>query len=209
MDEPSSLVLGGLPDQTSTTGDQEEGSQSGDTAQPIAKQETKAVTKWKVIVIAVLVLSALGVAFATYRYIHRSEIVQFEEFFFSSAHKTLEAVGKSLEKTLKSLDSLAVSVVSNARVTNQTRPFVTVADFAMRAAKVISLSDAVFLSLMPLVTKEQRQQWGDYVVQHDQWLNTSIDLQEDFDLYQGPLDLAFGKIPTIWGDFGDIPEDIE
>ena len=197
-------------DQTSTHDDenQSQGSNNNEPA-PIAKQETKAVAQWKWIVVAVLVCSALGVAAVTFWYIRRSEELQFEENFESSAHKTLEAIGKSLEKTLKSLDSLTVSLVSNVRVTNQTWPFVHVADFTMRAAKVISLSDAVFLSLMPLVTKANRDEWEKFCVQNDQWLNSSIGLQEEFDLYQGPLDLAYGKAPIIWGDFGDIPYDIE
>ena len=200
-----------MSDCSSSTYENESQLASGNTNQtaPIATRETKAVSQTKWIVMAVLVCSALGVALLTYRYIRWSEEDKFEENFRSSAHKTLEAIGNSIEKTLKSLDSLTVSLVSNARVTNQTWPFVTVADFAIRAAKVISISDAVFLSVMPVVTKAKRGQWEAYCVENDQWLNSSIGLQDEYDLYQGPLDLAYGKNPIIWGDFGDIPYDIE
>ena len=91
----------------------------------IAQHETRIVLQWKLLTLAVLVCSAVVGAILTHRYVRDAEQEQFEENFLSSAHKTLQAVGNSLEKTLKSLDSLTVSIVSNARVTNQTWPYVS------------------------------------------------------------------------------------
>jgi len=91
---------------------------------PIARRETRAVTKWKLVVLLVLLCSALGVALCTFGYIRKNEETKFQDDFQSSAHKVLEAIGKSLEKTLKGLDSLSVAVVSHARATNQTWPLV-------------------------------------------------------------------------------------
>jgi hypothetical protein len=176
---------------------------------PLAKQETRKVTLWKLTVLSVLLISAFFTAAATYIFIKNSENAQFEKIFESSASKVLEAVGKSLEKTLKSLDSFAVAIVSHAHNTNQTWPFVAVPDFAIRAAKMISLSNAVFISILPLVSNQTREEWERFAATHDQWLNESVHLQERYDLFHGPLMYALGHIDVIWGDFGDIDYSVE
>jgi len=103
----------------------------------IANKESKAVRRNKCLVMAMLAFSAIGVGLATYFYIRNSEESKFEDDFESSAHKVLEAIGKSLEKTSKSLDSLTVAIVSHVRDTNQQWPLVVVPDFALRASKII------------------------------------------------------------------------
>jgi len=64
----------------------------------------------------------------------------FEEQFLDDAHKVLEAVGSSLYLTLGAIDALVDSMISFAHYTNQTWPFVTIPDFAVRSAKIRSLS---------------------------------------------------------------------
>jgi len=210
--EDSNRSFGG-PDGEFTSTHDDEGPEDLDDEdakeQPmIAKKETKAVRRNKYLVMAVLAFSAIVVGLVTYFYIRNSEESKFEDDFESSAHKVLEAIGKSLEKTLKSLDSLTVAIVSHARDTNQQWPLVFVPDFALRASKIIALSDAVFLSLMPIVTTETRSAWEEFAVQQDGWLNQSVAMQADFDLYFGPLDLANGEVTSIWGDWGDIPYNV-
>jgi len=86
---------------------------------PIAGKETRNVKGLRLIVMAVLICSAISVGLATYYYISHSEDDKFGDDFKGNAHKVLEAVGLSLEKTLKALDSLSVSLVSYAQATNQ------------------------------------------------------------------------------------------
>ena len=189
-----------------------DGASSNDDApkeKPLAKRETRKVTLWKLTVLSVLLISAFVTAAATYIFINNSANAEFEKIFKSSGGKVLEAVGKSLEQTLKSLDSFAVAAVSHAHNTNQTWPFVTVPDFAMRAAKMISLSNVVFVSILPLVSNQTREEWERFAATHDQWLNESVHLQEQYDLFHGPLMYALGHIDVIWGDFGDIDYGIE
>ena len=180
-----------------------------ETENPLAKRETRAVTRLKVIVMMVLLLCAVGTATLTYFYIHNSENAQFQQGYENSAHKLLEAIRKSLLRTLESLDNLAVATVSHARSTNQTWPTVTVPDFAMRAAKMMSLSDAVFVALLPRVTNDTRLTWERYAATHDQWFNQSVHLQENYDLFHGPIKYATGHTNVIWGDFGDIEYNLE
>ena len=176
----------------------------------LANRETRAVTKWKLVVLVVLLLSAIGTAWSVYCYIHNSETAQFHQSFDNSAQKVLESIGIGFEKTLKSLDSLAVAVVSHAITTNQTWPFVTVPHFAFHSAKMISNSDAVVVIMLPLVAAEKRTQWENYTITHNQWVNESVPLQEDYAFYSGPLNYDTSEYDgVIYGDFGPVEYDVE
>ena len=177
---------------------------------PLANRETRAVTKWKLVVLAVLLLSAIGTALCVYYYIRNSETAKFQEAFHSSAIKVLEVVGLSFETALKSLDSLAVAFVSEANISNQTFPFVTVPDFPILAAKMISNSDAFVVTFWPLIANELREQWEQYSVTHSQWVNASVRLQQDYAFYHGPLEFDTSNYDgVIYGDLGPIEYDVE
>jgi hypothetical protein len=102
----------------------------------IAKDEDRAVFRLRLLVIGVLVASTVGVAFAVYYYISKSENREFEENFSADAKKVLDSLGSSLELTLSAVDALVVNIVSYAILSNSSWPFVTVPDFAVRANKI-------------------------------------------------------------------------
>jgi hypothetical protein len=104
-----------------------------------------------------------------------------------------------------SFDSLAVSTISLARATNQTWPFVTLPDFAVRMAKILPLSRTFVMYMLPLVTPSQRDEWEAYTVQNDYWVNESIKIQKEFQNYYGPTEYDTESYGTIHGDFADIP----
>jgi hypothetical protein len=83
----------------------------------------------------------------------------------------LDDIGKSLYLTLGTVDSFVVNIVSSAGNTDEAWPFVTVPDFAVRAAKVLSLSDAIFLTVYPLVSGDQRSNWENYTSENKQWVS--------------------------------------
>ena len=176
----------------------------------LAKRETRAVTKWKLGVLVVLLLSAIGTALAVFFYIRNSETEKFEEAFQSSAFKVLESVGISFETALKSLDSLAVAFVSEATISNQPFPFVTVPDFAILAAKMISNSDSFVVTFWPVIASKDREHWEEYSLTHNQWVNASVHLQEDYAFYHGPLEYdTSNRNGVIYGDFGPVQFDLE
>jgi hypothetical protein len=179
--------------------------------QGIASNETRKVNFYRTLVVLVLVFAAIGTGVGIYFYISTSEQHAFERGYYSAAHKVLGAVGKSLEQTLKGMESLSVQIVSHVHATNQSWPTVYVPDYAFRASKIMALTDLVILSLMPLVTNNTRLEWEEFSVQpqYDEWLNSSIALQQDFDLFHGPVAwMDYDKRGTIWGDFGDIPYNV-
>jgi len=176
----------------------------------IAKQETKAVFRLKLLVLLLLTFFAVGTALAVFYYTTGSEQDQFEDQFKDDAHKVLEAVGSSLDKTFGAFDSLAVAAVSYARSTNQTWPNVTLPDFGMRAAKVLELSDGVItVNICPFVTPEQRAGWEEYASvegEHIYWVNETLMIQETWKNYYGPINqYNWTGYDIIHGDFDDVP----
>jgi hypothetical protein len=82
-----------------------------------------------------------------------------------------------LERTLGALDALQSQIVSEARSSNQTWPFVTIADFAVRASKLRLLSEVLAISMGNIVTKENRLQWEAYAKENQGWVNESMNVQ--------------------------------
>jgi hypothetical protein len=171
----------------------------------IAKNETKTVLRLKLVVLLVLVFSAVAVGTAVYIYTSGSEKSQFEQQFNDDSNKVLEAISSTIDKTLDSYDSLSVTLVSYARATNQTWPFVTLPDFAVRMSKLLPLSDAVAISVAPIVTPDKRLEWEAYALEHDSWVNESMAIQETWKNYYGPVIYDWEPTRVIHGDLGAVP----
>jgi hypothetical protein len=171
----------------------------------IAKQETRDVLRHKLVVSIVLLLSSLGIAVSTYLHLSRIEHANFENQFQDDSKKLLQAIGSSLDKTLGTFDGLAVTMVSSAKAAKEEWPFVTLPDFAVRLSKLLPLSDAFTILILPLVTAEQRKDWEAYALSHDDWVNESMAVQETWDGYYGPVVYDWKPTPTIHNDLGEIP----
>jgi hypothetical protein len=163
----------------------------------IAKEETRNVLRLKFLVILVLIASTVGVAVGVYKYVSNAEQETFEASFEDDSDKVLEAMGSVLDHTLGSVDAFLVSLASYARVSNSTWPMVTLPDYAVRLAKLRSLSQAVLVSQYHFVTGEQRETWENYTVANDGWVQEGIDVQKTDDTFHG-------KIVTDYWTRGDV-----
>jgi hypothetical protein len=174
----------------------------------VSKKETKDVLYLKLLVLFILVVSATTIASCVYVYITRNETAQFESKFKNDADKVLVAIGSSLHRTMGLLDSLAVTYVSYARDQNDSWPFVTLPDFGARMAKLLPLTDAILISVLPIIYPEDRKEWEEYSLDNDSWVNESIVLQETWDGYYGPINHDWEPYGHIFGDHGDIEANI-
>jgi hypothetical protein len=171
----------------------------------IAKKETRAILWLRLAVVVVLVTSIIGVSLAVYSYTKESEQESFENQFQNDATKVLESIGTTLEKAMGAFDVLAVTLVSSAQTLNQTWPFVTMPNFGVHVAKLLPLSKAMYIQLTPLVTPENREQWENYSLQHKDWVDNVIQIQENWKNYYGPNVDKWSAHGIIHGDFGDMP----
>ena len=181
----------------------------------IANKETRAVMWWKLIVLCVLTTCAGLAARSVYRYATTTEHVQFATQFHSDANKVLEAMAKSITTTLSAFDALALTLVSHARSTDQAWPFVTLDAYAVRAANVLELSNALIVAFQPLVqSEEQRMEWENYTNDEDnlQWIYDTWEIQGTWEGYPGNNNEEDWSSawrdhhdPIVHNDFGPLP----
>jgi hypothetical protein len=175
----------------------------------LANKETKMVGRLKIVVLLVLMFSAIGVALSVFFYVRNSELDAFEESFNSDGVKVLSSLGANLDLTMEAMDSFAVSILSYARETNQTWPFVTIPDFAIRAGKLLTLSSAFYVNTYPLIyNQDQRKEWEQYTASHNQWVDESIAIQENHDGYTGPIIKNYTNWDVIH-DYGEYDKEVE
>lgn len=99
-------------------------------SEAIAKRETKFLFGMRLVVMAVLICSTCLLAYFVHKYLSTEEENEFHDKFESDAGKVLQAVGTSLDLTLGSVDALTVAMVSHAKATNQSWPFVSDATYS-------------------------------------------------------------------------------
>lgn len=170
----------------------------------IAHKESQELRRYKIIALVMMFGMCVVVAVCVYCYIMRSERKHFEVHFKESASIVLEGVGNSIARTLTPLDSLAVSLVSYARATKNSWPYVTYPDYALRLSKLMPFTDAMLIEYMPLVQSEQKTTWELYCSEHNQWVNESIKLQDSWDKYTGPIIYDWEPSDKIFSDDGEI-----
>jgi hypothetical protein len=165
----------------------------------IGAKESKAVHLIRALAIAVIVLSTIGVALAVFYYMTNSEKKTFAYRFKSDSYKILESIGSTFDRSLGSVDTFAVNLVSTAKQSDQTWPFVTLSDFSVKSSKILSLSKGVLFAMFTFVTHQQRATWNNYTIHHDQWVDESLDVQE-----QALNKTYFGPIKRNWLKAEDI-----
>ena len=184
------------------------GNGNGDDNAILSQKENRSVLCVRLAVLFVLLASTIAVAAIVYKYITNSELVEFETQFDADATKILTSLGAKFDLTLGAIDAFVVSIVSYAADTNSTFPFVTLPHFAVRAKKIQSLSDAVYLNVYMVVDntikedgKNQRDAWEEYTAKHNYWVNESIQIQAEDETFHGRLNHTFTTLDVVHDDF--------
>jgi len=163
----------------------------------IAAAESRDLSRYRLFIFIVLLLSMIGTAVAVYLLMSSKEQEKYTDQFREDAKKVLDSIGKNLDVTLSAIDALAVSLVSYSQYSNSTWPFVTMPDFAVHSAKARSLSRAVFLVVYPYVLEKRRIAWEKYSVLNDAWVEDGIKVQEKSASFVGPTILNYTTLGVI------------
>jgi hypothetical protein len=174
----------------------------------LAKRETQDVFRLRLAVLLVLVSSAIGAAIAVHFYLAISEETQFMHQFHEDSKKVFDEIGRGIDETMAAFDSMAVTLVSTANMTNQSWPFVTMADYAVRMSKVVPLTHAVVSNTYHVVRPDQRVQWENYTANNNGWVNEGMTVQKDWGGYYGPIEYNGEQPSTLYGTAGDVPMNI-
>lgn len=169
----------------------------------LAERESTRVRRTKYFVMLFLLFIMVGVSAATYHLISKQEYEEFHRQFKEDSHKVLSTMGSNLVRTLQASDAFVVSMSSLAAATNQSWPFVVIPDFAVRAEKIRSLANAVYVNTYHLVEPSQRREWETFTAQHGEaMINESIATIENFDGADWPIVWNY----TLWDVIHDYDE---
>ena len=174
--------------------------------QEIAQRETKYVYWLRFLVIFVLTTSTLVVSLLVHKYVVMTEHEDFTTRFESDATKILDSIGTTLDQTLGATDSFVVQMVSYARASNSSWPFVTVPNFAVKASKLLKLSKAFTMLISLKVTPDEATQWEEYAsVTGPEWLDDALHVQREnpeyeFVVPEGPINTTYEIFRISQGD---------
>lgn len=153
----------------------------------VARNESKVVQLMRILVVTALFATTVTVSLTTYKHTSSKQASDFRQNFESDSNKVLDVVGYDLDRALIAVDSAIVAMVSFARFTNQTWPFVTIPNFELRMAKLRSLCKSIFIQNYMVVLAHQRDEWEIYTSENNAWVNESIYMQAHNPNFHGPI----------------------
>ena len=169
----------------------------------LAAKESIKVRRTKNFVMFFLLLIMVGVSVATYFWISYQENEEFHRQFNEDSHKVLTTMGSNLVRTLEASDAFVVSIASLASATNQIWPFVVVPDFAVRAEKIRSLANAVYVNTYHFIQPNERNEWERFTSRHgESMIRESIEAIESFNGANWPIVWNY----TLWDVIHDYDE---
>jgi hypothetical protein len=175
------------------------------TKDELASNETRNVNRFRVVIAIVLILSTITMAVTIYFFVKRSEINIFRDMFDADANKVLDGLGESIKSNLGAMDAFASMMVSTAKHTNQTFPFVTIPTFAIKASKLLTLCDGFALTTQTVVNANQRLKWEAYTMENQGWVNETKEVQELDVFYNDVVTYGDEHPSTIFGLNGTLP----
>jgi hypothetical protein len=155
----------------------------------LARNETRAVSFLRYVVILVLLGTAIGVSLATFLYSRRVETESFESEFEGMSVMTLRSFAEAVEHKLAAMDVLATGITSHAASSGEVFPNVTIPDWEVKAAQLRTQVDGIYAFWLPLVTDETRAGYEVYCQQMQMQLFASYMAEEGMRQYQ---DFVFG-----------------
>lgn len=145
----------------------------------LGKDETKAVRNFRILFLASLIGVAVLSSVLVFVYTRNTEKQEFETTYKGHGRKVLEAFQEDSYRKMQALESLSSTITSYALDHNLTWPFVTVANSARVFGPYLSLADAAYLLMMPLVPTRQRADWEVYASNNLGWIDEDLAAAED------------------------------
>ena len=133
-------------------------------------EASKRVNRVRFLVFLVLFVAAIAVVFTVYKVGKNSQQTEIESRYLGISGRVIDAFLSIPNDKIGPLGALRVMYTAQALDNNNTWPFVTLSSFQQRASIVKRLSSGLHVSIFPLVQEKDREQWEEYVPQHQQWM---------------------------------------
>ena len=153
----------------------------------IAEKETKQVFMQKLLVLAVLLVAATAICLTVYFITTNAEEEEFEAHFEGGAEKIVSSFEAIIQEKIGAIGSLCLALTARGKITDGSAventdgnswPFVTMESFQERAASARILANVLHMSLLPIVTEENREAWEAYSRQNGEWYSEGFAYQQ-------------------------------
>jgi hypothetical protein len=159
---------------SSTTGSKGGGGQKDECAtMRESHNASKAIFRLRFLLAAILLAATFLAAFGIHKVTRDGEEEQFETTYNGNAIKILDAFEESLRHTIGAIDNYAV--VTSTEAEKEDWPFVVSSNFQVRGASSRALAGAGLLSVVPLVSEENRAEWEEFSGNHSGWVDEGIE----------------------------------
>lgn len=132
----------------------------------LARAETTWINCLRAAVLLVLLVAAIGLSTAVFLYTRNEERNKFTTHFDDSSHQVIESFHDMVQRNIGAAAALSTTMTSYALDSNQSFPFVTLPDFALRGAHARIQAGSHIIHWFPLVTDANRKQWEEYAYQN-------------------------------------------
>lgn len=160
----------------------------------LAKKETLAVFRLRLLVFLVLLLAAAAVSVIVFFITNNSQTEECDSQYDGAALKVTEAFVNIAKVKFAAISSLGVALVSNGQDKTENWPFLTISNFQQRATSTRAQSNALSIQINPKVTIDQRDEWEKFVKSDESyyWIDEATDYQHRVGL--------FDFNPGLYGD---------
>jgi len=134
-----------------------------------AKKENEAVLRLRLLVFDFLIVATIGISLIVYVTTTRKENAEYEKQFESASKKVLDTFMDIAHTKLAAITSLAVALAIEEEESGSKWPFVTLKRFQERASNIMTQSGALYVNVNPQVTKDQRNDWEDFVTGNESY----------------------------------------
>ncbi|GKY96213.1 hypothetical protein MPSEU_000581200 [Mayamaea pseudoterrestris] len=191
MSSSSSESSGSKADLSTSNASSRSGQEMLEEKELMFQRESQHVTMLKRAVLLIMLLAGIAISTVVYFVSSKAQYSSFASTYFSSSEKLLETFHHIAEGKLGAVSSLTVAATAHALDSNTSYPFTTLSAFQHRAIPTRAISGALLVTMHPLVTLEQRNEWEQYSFHGDaaQW--HARDLEYEKSLSYGQYDLKF------------------
>lgn len=147
---------------TNATGDSSEDDNFQSIKDALTKSETRQVFRLRVIVIFILIAAGASISMTVYLITSNAEREEFDNEYYGVADKIIEAF-QDVMVEISAVSGLAVAASAESNETSLEWPFLTLSNFQERARNAKTLSGAIYVSINPVVTSDNLDEWENYV----------------------------------------------
>ncbi|CAB9515308.1 Receptor-type guanylate cyclase gcy [Seminavis robusta] len=136
----------------------------------LAAQETRLVNLSKLLVAFVITVLAFLIGIVTRSFLVSEEQSQHKEQFNAIADEIISITHIRSKSVFDNLESVGVSLTAQARAVNAQWPFVYFADFQVQGMISNQITGANTLTIHPLVQDQDREEWEQFSVDNQGWI---------------------------------------